>query len=395
VPATLRLWHAKSDEARRPRYATESEEEAGCRDIGETKGTDRLYYKPRRRAGRHVRERREFAIARRLATSSGKETQEAQATAWGAVQSGVTDGVALPQTQQPKQQQRQQRQQQQQHHEHAQHQAHQHQQLHPSKATVPAAAVGSEASILGTEVVAAQRAATASVNAPAAGATGGSATAAGLAGENSTSIVPKRSYYTKGPAQRQQQKQLQEQQQQQQQQRSLPSASAPSRQTQHPDLTKEPVVHSSQPVSRGAVARGTNAPTAAPCWEATSGTGLQPAAGVTALLGLQAAEAAPAGVAGTSGSASSSVWPRGSGQQTTAVDSDGIHVGEAVLVSGLVNAPQYNGCWGVVEAYDPDMQRYAVRVAPSTGGAAVLAKLRRETLSAAPLTSRTAELLAG
>merc|ERR1712129_418695 len=77
----------------------------------ETKGTDRLYYKPRRRAGRHVRERREFAIARRLATSSGKETQEPQATAWGAVQSGVTDGVALPQTQQPKQQQQQQQQQ--------------------------------------------------------------------------------------------------------------------------------------------------------------------------------------------------------------------------------------------------------------------------------------------
>jgi len=60
--------------------------------------------------------------------------------------------------------------------------------------------------------------------------------------------------------------------------------------------------------------------------------------------------------------------------------------GERVLVTGLVHSPQFNGRWGRVESYDPEMQRYVVRVFLGEEGDAnsVLTKLRRETFVRPP-----------
>jgi len=78
----------------------------------------------------------------------------------------------------------------------------------------------------------------------------------------------------------------------------------------------------------------------------------------------------------------------GSGHSQHSVEShptvdETVSIGEHVLVNGLVHSPQFNGRWGVVEAYDETMQRYVVRIALANTASpdqSVLAKLRRETI---------------
>lgn len=54
-------------------------------------------------------------------------------------------------------------------------------------------------------------------------------------------------------------------------------------------------------------------------------------------------------------------------------------VGQRVLLTGLVHAPHFNGHWGYVDGFDPDEQRYIVRVfLGEPGTPPTLAKLRRE-----------------
>lgn len=56
-------------------------------------------------------------------------------------------------------------------------------------------------------------------------------------------------------------------------------------------------------------------------------------------------------------------------------------VGQSVLITGLKQSPQFNGRWGLVDAYDATMQRYVVQVFMGEPGASpVTAKLRRESL---------------
>jgi hypothetical protein len=55
-------------------------------------------------------------------------------------------------------------------------------------------------------------------------------------------------------------------------------------------------------------------------------------------------------------------------------------IGERVLISGLVNSPQFNGQWGKVESYDAEMERYVVRVFLAGTGGEVLAKLRPSSI---------------
>ncbi|CAK0877717.1 unnamed protein product, partial [Prorocentrum cordatum] len=61
-------------------------------------------------------------------------------------------------------------------------------------------------------------------------------------------------------------------------------------------------------------------------------------------------------------------------------------IGRSVVITGLVQTPQYNGQLGKVEAFDAQLQRYAVLVRGAAGtelaGQAVTAKLRRENLTA-------------
>eukprot|EP00927_Polykrikos_kofoidii_P032414 TRINITY_DN27621_c0_g1_i1.p1 TRINITY_DN27621_c0_g1~~TRINITY_DN27621_c0_g1_i1.p1 ORF type:complete len:1543 (+),score=351.84 TRINITY_DN27621_c0_g1_i1:255-4631(+) len=42
-------------------------------------------------------------------------------------------------------------------------------------------------------------------------------------------------------------------------------------------------------------------------------------------------------------------------------------VGRHALITGLVNSPEFNNCWCEIEAYDADMQRFAVRLLSSFG----------------------------
>eukprot|EP00913_Durusdinium_trenchii_P012033 g11305.t1 len=63
---------------------------------------------------------------------------------------------------------------------------------------------------------------------------------------------------------------------------------------------------------------------------------------------------------------------------------DGVHlIGSTVLIQGLIRSPEFNGQWGYVESYDPQMQRYLVSVVLPTqlpGEAPLYAKLRRDNL---------------
>lgn len=80
-------------------------------------------------------------------------------------------------------------------------------------------------------------------------------------------------------------------------------------------------------------------------------------------------------------SKSSSIAAQAKGENTEEL------FGKRVLVTGLRNAPQFNGRWGIVESFDSEMQRYVVRML--VGGnqgesSSVLAKLRRETFVMPP-----------
>jgi len=58
-------------------------------------------------------------------------------------------------------------------------------------------------------------------------------------------------------------------------------------------------------------------------------------------------------------------------------------IGKTALIQGLVRSPEFNGQWGVVESYDPQMHRFLVSVVlPSQAPhePPLLAKLRRENL---------------
>lgn len=58
-------------------------------------------------------------------------------------------------------------------------------------------------------------------------------------------------------------------------------------------------------------------------------------------------------------------------------------IGRMVIIIDLVRSPEFNGQWGRVESYDPQMQRFVVRVAQTNqlpGEGPLLAKLRRENL---------------
>lgn len=65
---------------------------------------------------------------------------------------------------------------------------------------------------------------------------------------------------------------------------------------------------------------------------------------------------------------------------TASAESHNDIIGERVLISGLVNAPQFNGQWGKVESYDTEMERYVVRVFLAGTGGEVLAKLRPSSI---------------
>lgn len=58
-------------------------------------------------------------------------------------------------------------------------------------------------------------------------------------------------------------------------------------------------------------------------------------------------------------------------------------INKRVLVVGLVKQPAFNGEWGRVESYDPELERFVVRVLRDTGPP-LLAKLRRENLLMPP-----------
>eukprot|EP00439_Symbiodinium_sp_Y106_P001563 s5690_g1.t1 len=58
-------------------------------------------------------------------------------------------------------------------------------------------------------------------------------------------------------------------------------------------------------------------------------------------------------------------------------------IGRMVIIIDLIRSPEFNGQWGRVESYDPQMQRFVVRVAQTSqlpGDGPLLAKLRRENL---------------
>eukprot|EP00929_Paragymnodinium_shiwhaense_P044728 TRINITY_DN22938_c0_g1_i1.p1 TRINITY_DN22938_c0_g1~~TRINITY_DN22938_c0_g1_i1.p1 ORF type:complete len:1031 (+),score=279.59 TRINITY_DN22938_c0_g1_i1:161-3253(+) len=82
--------------------------------------------------------------------------------------------------------------------------------------------------------------------------------------------------------------------------------------------------------------------------------------------------------ASRSNAAGSSTLAGGAARSAKA-DED-VEIGRWVLITGLVKSPQFNGQWGLIEAYDVDMRRYVVRVLLGSEGGAqpALAKLRRE-----------------
>eukprot|EP00929_Paragymnodinium_shiwhaense_P079827 TRINITY_DN41611_c0_g1_i1.p1 TRINITY_DN41611_c0_g1~~TRINITY_DN41611_c0_g1_i1.p1 ORF type:complete len:1212 (-),score=226.28 TRINITY_DN41611_c0_g1_i1:68-3703(-) len=57
-------------------------------------------------------------------------------------------------------------------------------------------------------------------------------------------------------------------------------------------------------------------------------------------------------------------------------------VGQKAVIAGLVRVPEYNGQWCMIEAYDEDLERYAVRVISEDGGAdgPVTAKVKLDNL---------------
>merc|ERR1712187_490711 len=81
------------------------------------------------------------------------------------------------------------------------------------------------------------------------------------------------------------------------------------------------------------------------------------------------------------------------GAATSAEAEDGV-IGRWVLITGLLRSPQFNGQWGLAEAYDAEMHRYVVRVllgslhgegtGDSVAAQPVLAKLRRENFVVIP-----------
>lgn len=111
----------------------------------------------------------------------------------------------------------------------------------------------------------------------------------------------------------------------------------------------------------------------------TNGLGLHVGAtgSVAAWAAVQGAPPPPGGP----GLGGSPAWP---------VDAEEVQAGEVigkrVLIRGLVRQPEYNGEWGRVEAYDPEMQRYLVSLLGmhSEGQQPVFAKLRRENLVVPP-----------
>lgn len=70
-------------------------------------------------------------------------------------------------------------------------------------------------------------------------------------------------------------------------------------------------------------------------------------------------------------------------KKKVAKPSDMALVGKRALLTGLQRMPQYNNEWGKVEAFDPDFQRFVVRIVKDNGGQ-VVAKLRRENLIIPP-----------
>lgn len=73
-------------------------------------------------------------------------------------------------------------------------------------------------------------------------------------------------------------------------------------------------------------------------------------------------------------------------QEVQELDAGSDLLGKRVLITGLVRAPEFNGQWGRVEAYDAEMQRYLVHLLLDMpeGEPPVTAKLRRENLVVPP-----------
>ncbi|CAE7596520.1 udkA, partial [Symbiodinium necroappetens] len=59
-------------------------------------------------------------------------------------------------------------------------------------------------------------------------------------------------------------------------------------------------------------------------------------------------------------------------------------IGTAALISGLVRSAEFNGKWCRIDAFDPEVRRYIVRVFLEEGQPPVIAKLRLENLSFGP-----------
>eukprot|EP00435_Cladocopium_sp_Y103_P022630 s1994_g5.t1 len=77
--------------------------------------------------------------------------------------------------------------------------------------------------------------------------------------------------------------------------------------------------------------------------------------------------------------ARSSSTPSPSGGVTLSSEDGAQLIGRMVLIQGLVRSPEFNGQWGHVESFDPQMQRFMVSVVLPTqlpGETPLYAKLR-------------------
>lgn len=84
----------------------------------------------------------------------------------------------------------------------------------------------------------------------------------------------------------------------------------------------------------------------------------------------------------SSPSGGSTAIPAPSGVRLSSEDGAQL-IGRMVLIQGLVRSPEFNGQWGHVESYDPQMQRFMVSVVLPTqlpGETPLYAKLRRDNL---------------